>query len=146
MAIYVGFSGPGGGIDLDCDGSRYALCRTGGKRQHAITNGGNGFAYNAPKTITVTETVNFQPTQETATTEEPAQETPDQPPMLQAPAPVEEPEPTQSMYYVTFGAPVAQTTNQITITDATTTQTPFVFNYSFMDQDESFSASPSFSI
>lgn len=59
MALYVGFTGPGGGIDLECGGSRYALCMTSGKRTHAFPNSNvrnYGFA-NPGNTVTVTKTI-----------------------------------------------------------------------------------------
>ncbi|KAF1799209.1 hypothetical protein V8B55DRAFT_1387399 [Mucor lusitanicus] len=57
LAIYVGFSGPGGGIDLECGDSRYALCVEPGRRHTNVGRVRNYGAYNATQTVTVTQTL-----------------------------------------------------------------------------------------
>ncbi|CEP14893.1 hypothetical protein [Parasitella parasitica] len=57
LAIYVGFSGPGGGIDLECGDSRYALCMEPGRRHLNTGRVRNYGAYNATQTVTVTQTL-----------------------------------------------------------------------------------------
>lgn len=57
LAISVGHSGAGGGINPACDVDRYAICKTGGRRAKATPNGNIGVPY---RTVTVTQTVTVQ--------------------------------------------------------------------------------------
>ncbi|KAG1094782.1 hypothetical protein G6F42_018689 [Rhizopus arrhizus] len=57
LAIYVGFSGPGGSIDLECGDSRYALYVKHDRRHTSTGRVRNNGAYNATQTVTVTQTL-----------------------------------------------------------------------------------------
>lgn len=53
LALYVGFTGPGGGIDLECSGSRYALCMVNGKRHITPNNNVRNYGYNSGNNLAV---------------------------------------------------------------------------------------------
>lgn len=57
LAISVGFSDLGGGIDLECGDSRYTLCVEPGRRHTNTGRVRNYVAYNATQTVTVTQTL-----------------------------------------------------------------------------------------
>lgn len=121
LAISVGHSGAGGGINPACDVDRYALCQIGGRRAKATPKINLKNINNPTVTVTQTVTVQYNNNQQEITYSSSA------------------PQVQYSSYYVTYGPSEVGSTQVVAqkpvVVTSSAEPSPTLYNFSFLAED-----------